>query len=489
MSTDAVARFGYLEDADLCQWNSTTHQYVANMQSNAINNGTEPLIIKLSLSKGTNNLGCFFSLEKITLKHTISQQTADEELAAYKVPIELSLTQLGFWDDITSVSNIVILEDTQDVMAALEMAKAEVKAAENALYASLDGKYMTFRKNIHAQQDNQPEGFISATPVNGNLRFATTFDQYAEWKAHHVEGNRFKFQNPYSGKWFGSLTDAAQNTGFELKDSEYEATAYEFVMTVYSGNNGNIRSQEDLKGLIGIRSTAFSLADPQTQNYLYHNSTANQDIYLWNNQCGTGNAASYRYSSWTVEFMSEQAVDVLNSGKINKIGTDLGQYSVTDLDAHDLIPAQTITYDNVTEELHKYELAASHLTLNMPSTNSYIEYGSTIYYINSENQLCTYPTGLYVYDNDGTPALNTYENNHNGGTPVSITEGNIARTYNIGIGNAKIDNAEVSSVGTLSVAISAAGITTFVAPVAVTLPYELTTTEIFIGQHMDDMLT
>ena len=120
MSTDAVARFGYLEDADLCQWNSTTHQYVANMQSNAINNGTEPLIIKLSLSKGTNNLGCFFSLEKITLKHTISQQTADEELAAYKVPIELSLTQLGFWDDITSVSNIVILEDTQDVMAALE---------------------------------------------------------------------------------------------------------------------------------------------------------------------------------------------------------------------------------------------------------------------------------------------------------------------------------------------------------------------------------
>ena len=146
VSTDAVARFGYLEDADLCQWNSTTHQYVANMQSNAINNGTEPLIIKLSLSKGTNNLGCFFSLEKITLKHTISQQTADEELAAYKVPIELSLTQLGFWDDITSVSNIVILEDTQDVMAALEMAKAEVKAAENALYASLDGKYMTFRK-------------------------------------------------------------------------------------------------------------------------------------------------------------------------------------------------------------------------------------------------------------------------------------------------------------------------------------------------------
>ena len=98
---------------------------------------------------------------------------------------------------------------------------------------------------------------------------------------------------------------------------------------------------------------------------------------------------------------------------------------------------QTITYDNVTEELHKYELAASHLTLNMPSTNSYIEYGSTIYYINSENQLCTYPTGLYVYDNDGTPALNTYENNHNGGTPVSITEGNIAGTYNIGIGNAK----------------------------------------------------
>ncbi|GFI06353.1 hypothetical protein IMSAGC006_01096 [Muribaculaceae bacterium] len=93
----------------------------------------------------------------------------------------------------------------------------------------------------------------------------------------------------------------------------------------------------------------------------------------------------------------------------------------------------------------------------MPSTNSYIEYGSTIYYINSENQLCTYPTGLYVYDNDGTPALNTYENNHNGGTPVSITEGNIAGTYNIGIGNAKIDNAEVSSVGTLSVAISAAG--------------------------------
>lgn len=416
----------------------------------------DALEIKLQVSKGSDNQGCFFALKKVVVSLACEEydDRAHTAYADYKSEPFGNLEYVG--RDIVAPEILtaadVAFDEAEGYVASV---KALTKAVD-AAYASLDGKYVVFYKNPFGfGKSNNTSGFISAkVDDSGNAQFAKTFDARSVWRLHRVTGedvplNRFKLENPFTCKWFGSAASyAARNGGAVLQDSESTAVAYDLQRATYNNSNpatgdvnGTFAGEESLKGLIGLRTTAYD----HEESFIHHNGGSEDKLIYYHNKCGSG-LLSFRFSSWLGAVISEEEVALLNKLATDGfvIGTGLGKYSVAE--GVDLTPAENsaLNPENVLGEITKYAGHSDDVALNMPDDGRYVSAGSDVMYMEAAGAGYAYPSGA----------------------AMTVAEGAAVGKYSVNAG-ADIDLAYAT---TLSVTVPAGVMTGFYVPVKVALP-------------------
>jgi hypothetical protein len=424
----------------------------------AYTTSTGTLVIKIAISKGTTNEGCFVGFSAITLKtRNYLSQTQN-------------VKYLGSW-----------LDDIYTSKTAEEQAKDDVDEyailTPNDVFNYMDGKYFTFNRNAnnHIKNNNDNYGYGTISTNGDQLYFKLGMDATAIWKLIHTSDNKFKFYNPASDSYIGAIeghpTDgkwlrAIQNNSISMVTSLEDAHEYCLEQTIFSGANNEMtaaKGQDGFNGYLGIGDADLTEyeKDPssltQCPRYWHNNNSegnTNGIVKLWTNQCGTGNAQSWRFTSWHINPIDDTtaAIIIAKTKAANyTFGSELGQYSLPgDADITSLTNAE-ITWPTSETETDVFAITATDAqtaavtafegkTLNMPD-EQFVSAGNDTYYA-ADSKLYAFPAG----------------------TEATIAEGTEIGKYRIG----ETDNCDLTATTAVTISPIKNGYGSFIAPVAVT---------------------
>lgn len=223
---EELTPFAHIEEFDIAA-NVAGLNKLWTAASTETNTSTSPLYVKIAVTRGTTNQGCFFGLSQVILDYDIvpvMEAYRTEQLAGIKTCPDL------FDDDV--VSGVENMELTG--YSTVAEGEAAIDEAINGIYANLDGKTVTIHNVYRPDSGNNKNFYLSASHET-NLTGVEDISQNTEWLLTHEGENKFTLSN--DGKYIshpGEITLGANYGGPDLTHTTDAEASAVFAIEPYN---------------------------------------------------------------------------------------------------------------------------------------------------------------------------------------------------------------------------------------------------------------